>query len=209
MNQLLSEFISAILQVAVFTLIPFIFFLFRKEKSIGFKKYIGFYPAPSRAMWYALGCSLLFLFAGIMLIFIDPGFKQIVLSPVSVTGKLRAMGFGATSLITLLLMALFKTSLSEEILFRGFIAKRVIHALGFTIGNIIQALIFGLVHLLLIWKLVDTTTVGLLLIFTFSSLAGWTIGLIKEKHGRGSIIPGWLAHGLGNTISYFIIAFVI
>jgi uncharacterized protein len=131
------------------------------------------------------------------------------LSPNSMTGKLRMLGLSGSTITILLITALFKTSLSEEILFRGFIAKRLINSLGFKNGNILQALIFGLLHLLLFVFLTKATVFSLTLILIFSSFAGWTIGYIKEKYANGSIIPGWLAHGIGNSISYFLIAFVL
>jgi uncharacterized protein len=209
MTGLANEVLSAVLQVVVFTLIPFIVFLFRRDRTVSFKEYIGFTTPPAIAVKYAIACSLIFVVAGISLVFIDEGFRQIVTSPVSVTGKIRAMGPTAEGIFILLMMALVKTSLSEEIFFRGFISKRLIAMTGFATGNILQSLTFGLVHLVLIYKLVETTMTGLIVIFVFSSLAGWFIGLIKERYGRGSIIPGWIAHGLGNTISYSVIAFII
>jgi len=209
MTQLLNEFISTILQLIVFTLIPFLFFLFRKDKSVLFFKYIGLYKPTGKSIIYVIGASLLIVVTGIGLTFIDEGIKQAVLSPNSVTGKLRLMGFNATSVSILLIIALFKTSLAEEILFRGFIAKQLINKLGFNIGNMLQAIIFGIIHFLLIGALTNTTFIPLTIIFAFSSFAGWTIGYIKEKYAYGSIIPGWVAHGLGNTISYFILAFII
>jgi len=209
MTELLNEFISTILQLMVFTLIPFLFFLFRKDKSVTFSKYIGLYKPTGKSIIYVIGASLLFVIAGIGLTFIDENIKQAVLSPNSVTGKLRLMGLNGTSFSILLIIALIKTSLAEEILFRGLIAKQLINKLGFSIGNILQATIFGVIHLLLFWALTKTTIIPLTFIFVFSSFAGWTIGYIKEKYANGSIIPGWFAHGLGNTLSYFIIAFVI
>ncbi len=209
MLQLVNEFISTILQVGLFTLIPFIFFLFRKDKTLTFYRYIGLYKPTTKSLMYVVLTSLIFLIAGIGLTFIDDSIKQAVLSPNSVTGKLRLMGLNATTVTILLIIALLKTSFAEEILFRGFIAKRLINKLGFEIGNILQAIIFGLLHLLLFWLLTKTTFIPLIFIFIFSSFAGWTIGYIKEKFANGSIIPGWVAHGLGNTLSYFIIAFII
>ena len=209
MNQFINEFVSTVLQVFVFTLLPFLFFLFRKDKAVSFSEYIGFYKPSSKAVLYSVFTSLLFLATGIGLIFIDDGFKQIVLSPVSVTGKIRAAGFTATSVSMLILIAAIKTSLSEEILFRGFLAKRLITGLGFNVGNALQALIFGAVHLLLVWRLINPTPLGLILITCFSTFGGWVIGYIKEKFGYGSIIPGWIAHGLGNLISYTIIAYIL
>jgi len=209
MEQLINEFISTILQLIVFTLFPFIFFLFRKDKSVTFFKYIGLYKPTRKSIFYVIGISLLFVVVGIGLTFIDEGIKQAVLSPNSVTGKLRLLGLNATTISILLIIALFKTSLAEEILFRGFIAKQLIYRLGFNIGNILQATIFGVIHLLLFRALTNTTFIPLIFILVFSFFAGWTIGFIKEKYANGSIVPGWIAHGLGNTISYFIIAFII
>jgi membrane protease YdiL (CAAX protease family) len=209
MNTLITELISSILQVLVFTLIPFIFFLFRKDKEVGFMQYIGLYQAPTKAMSMALIISVLFLLAGLLMVFTDDGFKQVVISEGSVTGKIRAMGLSVYSVLALLLMAWVKTSLSEEILFRGFIGKQLMKMMGFRLGNMVQAMVFGFVHLLLMWRILGASFTTLMLVFIFSSLAGWTIGYVKAKKGNGSIMPGWVAHGLGNTISYAIIAFCI
>jgi uncharacterized protein len=209
MIQVVNEIISTIIQIGLFTLIPFIFYKFRKEKSLTFLKYIGLYKPPTKSLIYVVFVSLIFLFIGIGLIYIDDNFKQAALSPNSVTGKLRMLGLSGSTITVLLITALFKTSLSEEILFRGFIAKRLINSLGFKNGNILQALIFGLLHLLLFMLLTKATVSSLTLILIFSSFAGWTIGYVKEKYANGSIIPGWLAHGIGNSISYFLIAFIL
>lgn len=209
MQSIINETISAVLQVLIFTLIPFIFFLLRKDRSVTFRQYIGFYWPPSRAIVYSIMTSLIFLVAAIGVIYTDDGVRQMVMTPPSVTGRLRMMGFSTTTVITLLLIALMKTSLSEEIFFRGFLAKRLIKWLGYGKGNMLQALIFGVIHLLLFLGLAKPSIFALLFIFVFSTFAGWSIGFIKEKYGNGSIIPGWIAHGLGNTISYFIIAFVL
>jgi uncharacterized protein len=209
MGEIASETISAILQIVVFTLIPFVVFLFRKDKSSTFSRYLGLYRAPQKAITYALFTSLLFLTGALIFVLIDGGVRSAVFAPNSVTGKLRMMGLSGTSIVVLIIIALFKTSLSEEILFRGFIAKRLTKGIGFKAGNILQALIFGIIHLLLFWQLTNTTLAPLIGIFIFSTSAGWVVGYIKENHGEGSIVPGWIAHGLGNLISYFLIAFVI
>jgi membrane protease YdiL (CAAX protease family) len=209
MTTILNEFISGVLQLIAFTIIPYIFFLFRKDKNVSFFKYIGLTKPTAKSMVYAIGVSLFFVVVGIGLIFIDEGWKQAVLLPNSVTGKIRLMGFNATSVSVLLINALIKTSLWEELFFRGFLAKRLINKFGFKTGNILQAVIFGAVHLALFGLLSSITFLPLMIIFGFSTLAGWSIGFIKEKYANGSIFPGWLAHGLGNTVSYSIIAFII
>lgn len=50
---------------------------------------------------------------------------------------------------------------------------------------------------------------SLIFIFLLSGIEGYTTGYIKETIGNGSIIPSWIAHRLGNMISYVIIGFVL
>ncbi len=209
MNQLTNEIISTTIQVALFTLIPFVFFLFRKDKNTSFLNYIGLFKPTTKSISYVLLASILFLIGGLLLIFLDESIRQAVLIPPSVTGMIRSMGLSGTSIAVLLVVAIFKTALAEEILFRGFIAKQLTKKLGLRTGNLIQALLFGIIHLLLFWALTKTTIVFLLFSFFFSFIAGWTIGYIKEKYANGSIIPGWIAHATGNILSYTIIAFFI
>jgi uncharacterized protein len=209
MPDLINTIISTFLQILVFILIPFIFFLLRKNKQVSFSKYIGFYPPTGKSVIYVLVAGLLFVIAGIGLVISDETIRQAVHAPKSVTGNLRMMGLNVYSILILLTIALLKTSLSEEIFFRGFIAKQLIAKLGFKTGNIIQALIFGIVHLVLFQVIINSGFSALAFIFIFSTSAGWVIGYIKEKHANGSIIPGWIAHGLGNTLSYYVIAFVL
>ncbi len=209
MTELLSEIFSTILQIGFLTLIPFIFFLLRKDKSITFRQYIGLHKPTTKSIVYVLFVSLLFVAVGIGMTLIDSGIKQIVMTPPSITGKLRLMGLKTDTILILLIIALFKTSFAEEIFFRGFIAKQLIKKFNFNIGNILQALIFGIIHLVLFWALTKTTLFPLMFIFILTTIAGWTIGYIKEKYANGSIVPGWLAHGIGNVLSYMIIAFVL
>jgi uncharacterized protein len=209
MIQILSELISAILQLFIFTLIPFVFFLFRKDKAVTFLKYIGLIKPTRKSLKYVVGVALLFVVAGLGLIFINEDWKNAVLLPNSVTGKIRLMGFSTGAIIVILVIAIIKTSLSEEIFFRGFLAKQLINKVGFKVGNILQATIFGLVHVLLFGFLTKMSFLPIIMIFIFTTLAGWAIGYIKEQYANDSIIPGWIAHGLGNLITYTTIAFLI
>lgn len=209
MTDVFNELFSTILQIGLFTLIPFLFFLFRKDKETTFKQYIGLIKPTKKSIIYVLFVSFLFIIIGIGMTFIDSGIKQTVLEPPSVTGNLRLLGLNVNSILILLIIALFKTSFAEEILFRGFLAKQLIKKFNFNAGNILQALIFGSIHLILFWTLTKSTIFPLGFIFIFSTIAGWTIGFIKEKYANGSIVPGWIAHGIGNALSYTLIAFVL
>jgi len=205
----IDELVSAFLQIVLFSLVPLIVYLSRKRKISGFFKFVGLFRTTGKAINLALVTSLLFIIGGVTLAFISTDIREIITKPPSVAGKIKLMGTGMDSLVVILIAACFKTSLSEEILFRGFIGKRLISLLGFSKGNLLQALIFASVHVILFWFLAQANAVFLVFIFLLSGSAGYVIELINEKRGDGSILPGWIAHAVGNTISYFVLAFVI
>jgi membrane protease YdiL (CAAX protease family) len=128
----------------------------------------------------------------------------------TVVGMIRDSGLSAETIGVVLIVAFLKTGLSEEIFFRGLIAKRLIAWLGFPIGNTLQALLFGAVHLLIFVvpggpafdPLAATAFVAV------TGTAGWVMGWINERLGNGSIAPSWLMHGLGNAIAYPVLAFL-
>src|SRR5690606_4407418 len=115
-----------------------------------------------------------------------------------------------TSFLILLLYAWVQTALAEEILFRGFVAQRLIGWLGFALGNFAQALLFGLVHLGLFLALAGQSLTlarsGVLLLAP--TVMGWALGYVKNQLGNGSTLPGWWAHGLTNCIAFSVMAFV-
>ncbi|MEM7372245.1 MAG: CPBP family intramembrane glutamic endopeptidase [Bacteroidota bacterium] len=206
---LLTELISTILQILIFSLIPFVVYLIRYRKQSSFFRFIGLHSANTKANLYAVGVSLLFLGGGILAGLLDPELMETMRGPHTVIGKLRGAGWSTETMLTLFLMAGFKTSLSEEIFFRGFVAKRLMSWLGYQRGNLLQAFIFALVHVVLFVLLIGSSLRFSIFIFFLSGTAGYLVGYIKEKIGNGSIIPGWIAHGLGNTISYYLIGFVL
>ncbi len=206
---MITEIISALLQVVVFSLIPFLVYVISRKTGNGFLAWLGLYRPQRKAMLLSLALALVFVAGGLTIALLNEHVWKIMTEPPSVTGKLRAMGFSPSSVVVLLLIAGIKTSLSEEIFFRGFVAKRLVHKLGMRTGNFLQAAIFGLVHVLLFWALTKAGAVFLLFIFAFSGLAGFLAVYINDKIGNGSIVPGWLAHALGNMTSYFLIAFVL
>lgn len=206
---ILSELFSSILQLIVFSLIPLSVYLIQNRKFAGFRQYIGLYGTTRPAIGWSLLVALLFLAGGVGLAALNADLLAVMHNPQTMTGKFREMGPGPTAYLLILLTAWIKTSLAEEIFFRGFLAKRLMNSLGYLRGNVLQAIIFGLVHLLLFWVLIPAEPFALAFIFAFSTTAGFLIGWIKEKVGNGSIVPGWIAHGLGNTISYTIVGFLL
>ena len=205
---MVNTFISAFGQVIVFSLIPFIVYLISKKKAKGFFSYIGLKRSNAKAYGLALLLMIAIATPILLIASADPDFRSALLAPSSVSGRIRAMGFGLESSIALLLIAVIKTGLSEEIFFRGFVAKRLIAVTSFRTGNMIQAIIFGAIHTLLFLNLTDN------LLFLVSSFVMPAIGAyikvyLNEKMAGGSIVPGWIAHASSNLVAYSIIAFVL
>lgn len=205
---MINEIIGAIAQVLFFTLIPFVVYLIKKKTTKGFWEYIGLKKSTKKANILAVATSLLFASALLLLAAFSDEFREIVHNPTSITGKFKAMGVSASAIITLLIMAIFKTSLAEEILFRGFIAKRLISVIGYQKGNIIQALLFGVIHTA-IFALATKNILFLFIIFIVPAIGSYVSVYLNEKVVNGSIIPGWISHAVGNILSYGIIGFVI
>jgi membrane protease YdiL (CAAX protease family) len=206
----LNEFIGAVLQIIAFSFIPFLVYVIgkKKKKVKGFFEYIGLKKSNRKANWLALLIALLLAGPVILLSVFNPEFKAILTHPDSVTGNIRELGFSAEAVLIVLITALLKTGLSEEIFFRGFLAKRLIAGVGFQTGNMLQAVIFGIIHTLL-FLTISKNPLFLFVIFLFPALGAYFKVILNEKMADGSIVPGWIAHGVGNVLAYSVIGFLI
>jgi membrane protease YdiL (CAAX protease family) len=83
-------------------------------------------------------------------------------------------------------------ALGEEAFFRGFLGGLLMRKLGFAAGNLVQAAIFLLPHLLIL-----SVSVALWPLLVAQFLAGWLQGWLFYQ--SGSILPGWITHSLGNA----------
>lgn len=97
-----------------------------------------------------------------------------------------------TSFLLVWLREAFYVALGEEIFFRGFLGGWLVRRFGFAIGNIVQALVFLLPHLIL---LLVSKRLWPVIIVQF--IAGWLLGWLRYR--SNSILPGWLAHSLINA----------
>ena len=105
-----------------------------------------------------------------------------------------------------LLISFIQQAFAEEVLFRGFIAKCLVERLGIMTGNIVQAIIFGLIHVFL--SSADNRNLFVyMIIFISTATGGWLLGYLNEKLFNGSIIPSILMHGTGNFIMLLSVAF--
>jgi len=87
----------------------------------------------------------------------------------------------------------FYVTLGEEIFFRGLLGGWLERRYGFRVGNVVQAVVFLLPHLLLLM-----VSMSFWLVVVVQFLAGWVLGLLRSR--SGSILPGWLAHSLMNAV---------
>ncbi len=86
----------------------------------------------------------------------------------------------------------------EELFFRGFLAGILIRKFGLAVGNILQALIFLLPHLLLL-----TINTDFWIFVIIIAIMGWILGLLR--HNSKSIFPGLLTHSIVNTFAAILV----
>lgn len=106
-------------------------------------------------------------------------------------------GKGIGALPAILAYAILGNALPEEIFFRGFLLKRLQGKLGFLGANLIQSLLFGLIHALMFIQLIGFLKA--VMIFAFISLIAYVFGAINEKKAVGSILPSVFIHAFANT----------
>ncbi len=198
---MIHEITSVILQLLLFASIPFLGYFLKFKKAKGFLNYIGIKKSNNRTNAIALLAGLVLSILFMIIVFINEEFMTIFLNPESVTGKIKLIDNKTLAAFTILMVAIFKTALAEEILFRGFIAKRLIFITNFYTGNIIQSLIFGAIHVLLFITITQNLIVHLI-IFLFTSVIAYISAYLNEKKANGSIVPGIIIHSTSNIISY-------
>lgn len=110
----------------------------------------------------------------------------------------RQTGWSIETSAVILIWAIVQTSLSEEILFRGFLCKRLCHKFGEKTGNAVQALIFGMVH---ITALPDKNIPALCVIVLLTGGIGYALGWLSLQKAQGSILYGWTIHAAVNILS--------
>ena len=116
-------------------------------------------------------------------------------------------GLGFNAIPAILVYAILNTALPEEILFRGFLLKRIENRFNFVTGNIVQAVIFGLMHGIMFFSAVGT--VKAILIIMLTGTIGWFMGYTNEKKANGSLLPSWCIHSIANIFSGVCSAFLL
>ena len=200
MTLFMSKLMSGIVELLIVSVIPFITWLIWSRKKVGFFDWIGLKKVESqqkrRLLLTILGISLLFLLFSIV---VFSWFDSSQTATAAFSGK----GIGA--LPAILSYAILGTALPEEIFFRGFLLKRMQGKLGFLGANLVQSLLFGLIHALIFIQL--TGYLKAMAIMVFISLIAYVFGAINEKKASGSILPSVFIHALANTVVGLLFAF--
>ena len=138
---------------------------------------------------------------------VDPQTLAYIESSASVSANAFA-GLGAAAVLPALIENFIANGVAEEILYRGFLCKRLCGKTGIVGGIILQAVLFGLMHNIL--YMAAGLDVGLwyhTLTFLFTGTGAFLLGWLNEKIFNGSIIPSILLHGGGNFLASMLIAF--
>lgn len=123
------------------------------------------------------------------------------------TATSKFAGLSIKGLFPAFIYAVFNTSFPEEIFFRGFIMKRISVKTGYQTANIIQSIIFGLMHGIMFFKLVNIWKAVLIILLTGS--VAYAMAYINEKKANGSIFPSWIIHGCANIFASVVALFSI
>lgn len=205
---MLQEAINTTLQVAVVLIVALVLWAIFARKKESFPRYIGLIAPTPKAMLWTFGIALILIPASLS-IFMLPQVRDMAAGSNTVAGQIREQGLSADVVGQIVLVATFKTALSEEIFFRGLIAKRLINWLGFAVGNTLHALLFGAIHLLIFvvpgGPAFDPTLA--LAMGGVPAIGGWIMAWLNERVGNGSIAPGWFLHAATNVLAYPVLAF--
>ena len=200
MNLFVSKVMSSVLQIILFMIVPFIWWLVTARKKQKFMEWIGLkkIEGGTKTLMATLLVAVAFLFAGVLTLYAIGNVK---------IATSEFAGLGGVAIPAIIIYAAFNTAFPEELLFRGFLLKRLENKLGFNIANAIQALLFGLLHGAMYFSLVGV--IKAILIIAFTGVIAWFMGYINEKYSNGSIIPSWIIHTISNLFSGICSAFML
>ena len=196
----LQRIISAFIQILFIILLPSIWWFVTVRGKVPFMEWIGLKAVKrdkvSYLITWIIGGFLLFTAFSI---FIFPLTRSIE------TATSAFSGMALKALPSILIYSFLQTSLPEELLFRGFLLKRMANHMPFVFANTIQAFAFGLLHGVFFASVVSLDVTFFIIFFT-GAIAAY-LGFINEKKAGGSILTSWIIHALANIFSGIVAAF--
>ena len=201
MDLLLSKLLDSVVQIAIFSAIPVLWWLVINKRKENIFKWIGLKKVEifnfKVVLYIAIGVIGI-LSIGILLLHLTRDME---------TATSEFAGLGYKGLPAAMIFAFLGTGLPEEIFFRGFLLKRISNKFGLLAGILIQGILFGLIHGILFISIMGI--IKTLMIIIFTGTVGCFIGYVNEKKAQGSIIVSWIIHGLANTFSSIISLFLL
>ena len=191
---IVSKIISSIVEIVLISLIPFIWWIATAKQKENFFKWIGIKGIEKKNKKATLISTLLI---SLMFILVSIFTLNIIKDIETATSEFK--GLGISALLPALIYAIFNTSLPEEIFFRGFLLKRIASKFGYLIANIIQSVIFGLLHGIMFFNILGV--IKTIIIIFFTGLIAFAMGYVNEKKANGSILPSWFIHALSNIFA--------
>lgn len=200
MSLFISKILNSLIQIILFAIIPFIWWLVSARKEVKFSEWIGLkkIEGGKKTVVAIILTAFAFLLLGAVTLYFLQGVE---------TATSEFAGLGAKAIPAIIIYAVFNTSFPEELVFRGFLLKRIASKFGFNVANWIQALLFGLMHGVMFISV--TGVLKAVLIILFTSAIAWFMGNINEKKSNGSILPSWIIHAVSNIFSGICAAFSI
>ncbi|WP_027626122.1 CPBP family intramembrane glutamic endopeptidase [Clostridium lundense] len=199
-GSLATEIISTITNILLFSIIPMVWYLLKEKTFKGFIHSLGIYkPEKINILKVAIIVTTVYL--------ITLGANIIVIvTENSGRNSVDLQGYKAAELFIYLLIYGMKTGIAEEIFFRGFIAKKFIKRLGFSKGNVIQAIVFASPHFVILGS---ASIADIIVRIMNAFLLGYVFGYIMDRKCQGSIIPCMISHIIINMISSFVLSIIL
>lgn len=196
----INKLIGSVLEIILFGLIPFVWWVVTARKKENFFSWIGLKKtkalAKKNVILWIIAVIVLFTAVTFVSLFMLKGIEA---------AASEFNGLGIKALVPALVYAFLNTALPEEILFRGFLLKRFSAKFGFVKANILQCTIFGFMHGAMFFSMAGPLKA--LFIIVLTGTVAYIIGFVNEKKADGSIIPSWIIHGTTNLISAIIAMF--
>lgn len=195
---LVGKFLNLVVQIMLFSSIPFLWYIISKKKFKGIFNYLGLKKSNKQNYIQSFKItSVAYIFTLSVMIILHFMQGGMSLNPLGSAYERGSIVF----IISLILFGI-QAGISEEVLFRGFLGKRLIDKFGFLRGNILQTIIFMTPHIFTFGK---SPSIEIILGVINSAIIGFVFGYIMNKKSDGSILPIIVCHGAVNITSAIII----
>jgi hypothetical protein len=182
------------LQLIVLTVPSLVYVVVRRRRGDRWHEVLGKIAwQGSRTVFFLWGLGVVIVVGGLGWLAFQAVPSEVLQDPSINVSDYAGWAFSLSSFLLVWLREAIYVALGEEVFFRGFLGGWLFRRLGFARGNIVQALVFLLPHLLLL--LVSRRLWPVILV---QLIAGWLLGLLRYR--SNSLLPGWLAHSLANAL---------